>query len=126
MLAAGEPPPPPPQAAAGDPAAEAEASDGLVEEPDGSDDAAGAPPPTSATSADLSVLDPLRDPAALQECLADLEVGRPALTVDYALFEGRPAVVVVYPGREAGGLDVVVVGPGCADELRLFLRVPPA
>ena len=76
-------------------------------------------------AADLGALDPLRDPEALRACLDELDPERDALAVDYAVYEGEPAVVVVFGGREPGGLDVVVVGPACGDELRLFLRVPP-
>jgi anti-sigma factor RsiW len=55
----------------------------------------------------------LSDPANLQVCLGQLSVahhGTPTL-VDFARYQGRPALVVVLSGTGAG--EVVVVGPDC-------------
>ncbi|MDP9181257.1 MAG: hypothetical protein M3P04_00595 [Actinomycetota bacterium] len=83
------------------------------------------PPGTAAGSApqqDLakSVGDPLaalRTTAGLARCLASLsdpsESGLP-LALDYATFDGKPALVVVLPSEKADKVDVIVVPPGCA------------
>jgi hypothetical protein len=55
----------------------------------------------------------LLDPTALAECLDVIRVINPgvALTVDYARFNGEPALVVFV--REASRSVAVVVGPDC-------------
>ncbi|HUR52175.1 MAG TPA: hypothetical protein VMZ11_08630 [Mycobacteriales bacterium] len=59
----------------------------------------------------------LRDVKGLAACLASLtdpsDKGLP-LALDYATFEGRPALVVVLPTSKPGTVDVFVVPPGCA------------
>jgi hypothetical protein len=53
-------------------------------------------------------------------------MGEP-LAVDYARFAGAPALVVVLPAREAGAVDVAVVGPDCGvsgPDARLRTTVP--
>ena len=71
----------------------------------------------------------LRDDAALARCLSSLtppeDPGLP-LAVDYATYDGAPALVVVLPSRRPGMVDVYVVGPACAAadaDLRYFIRV---
>src|SRR5450759_1318500 len=81
---------------------------------------------------------PRRGPApavgasAQRACLAAVS-GEPtaaALALDYARYDGRPALVIVLAGHgSTGRRDIYVVGPGCgpADvDLRSFLRVAPA
>lgn len=75
-----------------------------------------APPPAAAKAADP--LARLRTDAGLAGCLLALlppqDPSVRPLAVDYALFRGAPAVVVVLPGSVAGKLDVFVVGPQCS------------
>ena len=59
----------------------------------------------------------LRTTAGLAACLSALTPpGQVALpeAIDYATFEGSPALVVVLPGVKTERVDVFVVGPGCA------------
>lgn len=101
--------------------------------------AAAAPQPqsgsdqTSALSGRLTAADPLarlRDDRALAGCLASLtppeQPGVP-LAVDYAVYEGGPALIVVLPATKPAAVDVYVVGPGCTQanaDLRYFVRLP--
>lgn len=59
----------------------------------------------------------LRQTAGLAACLSALsdpsEPGVP-LALDYASFEGQPALVVVLPAAKADKVDVFVVGAGCS------------
>jgi len=61
-------------------------------------------------------LDRLADPPALAQCLAGLPGGSTSpLLVDYALFEGRPAVLVVREQPDdPDQLRVYAVGPTCS------------
>ena len=70
-----------------------------------------------------------RDPAALASCLSglsdDTEPGVP-LALDYAQYQGTPALVVVLPTSKAGKVDVFVVGARCAQadaDLLFFTRL---
>jgi hypothetical protein len=88
----------------------------------------GEPPPAALDVA----LHRLWAPAAQRACLAAVS-GEPtaaALALDYARYDGQPALVIVLAGRgSTGRRDIYVVGPGCgpADvDLRSFLRVAPA
>ena len=72
----------------------------------------------------------LRTTAGLARCLASLtdatDPGLP-LALDYASFNGRPALVVVLPSEKADKVDVLVVPPGCAQadgQLLYFTRLP--
>lgn len=75
-------------------------------------------------------LAPLRTTAGLARCLASLtDPGDPGLplALDYASFNGSPALVVVLPSAKAGKVDVLVVPPGCAQadgQLLYFTRLP--
>lgn len=67
----------------------------------------------------------LRDQTALASCLAGLSDPTSTdlpLALDYAQFEGRPALVVVLPTDKAGKVDVFVVGAQCdqTDQKLLF------
>ena len=67
----------------------------------------------------------LRDPDRLAACLAGLsDPGRQdlPLALDYARFQGKPALVVVLPAVKADKVDVFVVGAGCdaKDQQLLF------
>ncbi len=58
----------------------------------------------------------LRQPAALQACVTEL-AGQPGvrpLAVDYARFQGAPAVIIVLPDRDPAKVQAWVVGPNCA------------
>lgn len=91
----------------------------------------GGPPPDGPVSSGVAA-DPLarlREPAALEDCLSAL---RPAgeddvepLALDYARFQGAPALAVVLPGDAPDKLTLFVVGAGCSSEdeqLLLFAR----
>ncbi len=83
------------------------------------------PAPNSATVQGVDPLTALRAPATLAACLAGLtdaaDPGLP-LALDYAQFEGQPALVVVLPTTKPGKVDVFVVGAACtqADAHLLF------
>jgi hypothetical protein len=55
----------------------------------------------------------LSAPAAFSDCLAALGADARPLAVDYARYDGQPAVVVVLPALANGQVDVAVVGPDC-------------
>jgi hypothetical protein len=92
----------------------------------------------STKSAEMGALTPsstdplaaLRTSTGLARCLASLtdpaDSGLP-LALDYASFNGKPALVVVLPSDKAGKVDVLVVPPGCAQadgQLLYFTRLP--
>lgn len=55
-------------------------------------------------------------PAALQACVQGIE-GGPAvqpLAIDFATYQGAPAVLIVLPGLEQGKVDAWFVGANCA------------
>ena len=95
--------------------------------------AAEAAPRATADITTRAAADPLarlRDNRALAGCLASLSTpedpGIP-LAVDFASYEGTPALVVVLPSPKPAAVDVYVVGPNCrqADaDLRYFVRLP--
>lgn len=85
----------------------------------------GAPDTAKAQATGDDGLAALHDPATLAACLASLSDPTDdsvPLALDYARFEGRPALVVVLPTAKAGKVDVFVVGPECgpSDEKVLF------
>jgi len=72
----------------------------------------------------------LRDPAALDDCLAALlpaeQPNLQPVALDYASYDGAPALAVLLPDADPAKLSVFVVGPGCSqagDELLFFTRV---
>jgi hypothetical protein len=76
------------------------------------------------------LLAPLRTTQGLATCLASLtdpnDTGLP-LALDYASFEGKPALVVVLPTSRPDKVDVFVVPPGCASadgNVLYFRRLP--
>lgn len=91
--------------------------------------AAAAPAPEAAMVADP--LAPLRTPEGLADCLVSLQESPDAapvepLAVDYAMYDGAPALAVVLLDPDPSKLSVFVVGPNCnpADaDLRHFVRV---
>ena len=90
----------------------------------------GATIPLAGKAAAADPLDRLRDDRALASCLAALtppeDPGVP-LAVDYATYEGQPALVVVLPSTKPATVDVYVVGPACSQadaDLRYFVRLP--
>lgn len=92
-----------------------------------------APAEDSAAIAAAPVEDPLarlRTPEGLQECLAGVlppeEPDVQPLALDYALYQGQPALAVVLPDPDPATLSVYVVGPQCAQadaQVLTFLRV---
>lgn len=85
----------------------------------------GAPSVTDGRAESTDALAALREPASLASCLASLsDVDDPGipLALDYASFEGQPALVVVLPTTRTDKVDVFVVGAGCsqADAKVLF------
>lgn len=85
-----------------------------------------APPRAQAADA----LAALRTTAGLAACLASLsdaqDSGLP-LALDYASFEGQPALVVVLPAAKPDKVDVFVVGAGCSQadaKVLFFARLP--
>lgn len=98
----------------------------------------GAPPASGlsrATALSLSSLpaDPLarlREPAGLESCLAALlspdEPGTRPLALDYARYQGAPALAVLLPDPDPGKVSVFVVGPDCvfdSDDVLFFSRL---
>ena len=87
---------------------------------------------TTALSAPANAaLDRLRDPVALEDCLAPLlDPARPddrPLAIDYARYAGAPALAVVLPDVDPAKVAVYVVGPDCSradDDLQFFTRLP--
>jgi hypothetical protein len=79
-------------------------------------DAAPVPPSAADTSGAPAELRRLSDPADLSACLTAVTGGYPApasvLLVDYARFEGQPALVVTFTDG-AGHEWAVVAGPAC-------------
>lgn len=60
----------------------------------------------------------LRSPAQLAACIAEL-TGRPGvapLAVEYATYEGEPAVIIVLPDADPAVVQAWVVGPGCSTD----------
>lgn len=92
-----------------------------------------APDPAAAQPPAASTVDPLarlRDPVALADCLAAvLDPADPAeqpLALDYAAYQGRPALAVFLPDPDPGRLSVFVVGPACSradGDVRFFTRL---
>lgn len=82
----------------------------------------------------LSAADPLerlRTPDGLADCLAGLqatpdEAPVEPLALDFATYDGEPALAVVLVDPDPAKLSIFVVGPGCAAadaDLRHFVRV---
>ncbi|MCW2599312.1 MAG: hypothetical protein JWM02_1141 [Frankiales bacterium] len=87
------------------------------------------PSKSSRTKALADALAPLHATAGLASCLSALtdpsDPGVP-LALDYASFEGQPAMVAVLPSATAGKVDVFVVGAGCTKsdaKLLFFTRL---
>jgi hypothetical protein len=88
---------------------------------------------TTTDSTKAAAPDPLADlrtTAGLARCLASLtdpsDSGLP-LALDYATFQGTPALVVVLPSSKADKVDVLVVPAGCAradGQVLYFTRLP--
>jgi hypothetical protein len=95
--------------------------------------AAESAPKAPAPTRPLASVDPLaalRTSDALASCLASLsdpsDPGVP-LALDYATFDGQPALVVVLPATKPDKVDVFVVGAGCSAKdaaLLFFTRLP--
>lgn len=90
----------------------------------------GASPAAGLTTSAQDPLAELRTTAGLARCLASLtdpaDEGLP-LALDYASFEGKPALVVVLPSSKADKVDVMVVPAGCAQadgQVLYFTRLP--
>ena len=72
----------------------------------------------------------LRTSDGLAGCLTALsDAGQPAvpLALDYARYQGKPALVVVLPSSKEDKADVFVVGSGCSTadaKLLFFARLP--
>jgi hypothetical protein len=79
-----------------------------------SNDSAGQAAPGSAAAKAAGDLSRLSNPEALRGCLAAIQVAHPGTpaVVDFAAFEGSPAIVVVIR-QQAARAVVVVVGPAC-------------
>ena len=76
-------------------------------------------------------LEALRTPEGLQACLSAVlppdEPGLLPLAVDYASYDGEPALAVVLPDPDPSQVAVYVVGAGCSaedDQTLFFLRAP--
>ncbi len=54
-------------------------------------------------------------PGALEACVRGIEGGPAAqpLAIDFATFQGAPAVLVILPGLDQGKVDAWFVGPSC-------------
>ncbi len=92
----------------------------------------GAPKATQQRSAATpqDALATLRSTTGLSACLSGLtDPGDPGipLALDYASFDGKPAMVVILPSAKADKVDVFVVGAGCGvkdSHLLYFTRLP--
>lgn len=84
-----------------------------------------APQASSATPSPEPALTRLfTSPAALQACVRGIE-GGPAVTplaIDFATYQGAPAVLIVLPGLEAGNVDAWFVGANCTSSDPNLLR----
>lgn len=87
-------------------------------------------PPNPAGAVQADPLARLRDPAALADCLsALLDPSKPdelPLALDYAAYQGNPALAVVLPDADPAKVSVFVVGPDCSradDDLQFFTRL---
>lgn len=76
-------------------------------------------------------LEVLRTPEGLAGCLSAVlppdEPGLVPLAVDYASYDGQPALAVVLPDPDPAQVSVFVVGAGCSaedDRTLFFLRAP--
>jgi hypothetical protein len=81
--------------------------------------APGSPSPTQSSPDGFVALSATGSAAKLQACTDSLAGGPiQPLAVDFARYDGNPAVIVVLPGAKSGQLWVYVVGPDCspADE----------
>lgn len=58
----------------------------------------------------------LRSPAQLASCVAELtgRAGVRPLAIDYATYDGEPAVIIVLPDADPAVVQAWVVGPGCS------------
>jgi hypothetical protein len=91
-------------------------------------------PDAQAAQAPGAVADPLarlRTPTGLASCLAALlppdQPDVQPLALDYAQYEGQPALAVLLPDPDPAQLSVFVVAPGCSQEddgTLYFVRVP--
>jgi hypothetical protein len=82
-------------------------------------------PPSAAGSSPETGSALLSSPAALDACVAGLGYTTPALGVDLATFQGKPAAVVVVPTEDdPTHVDVYAVAPSCPpNEFLAFSRV---
>ena len=80
------------------------------------------PAPQASTGASTAAAGPpaalnrlFTTPGALEACVRAIEGGPAAqpLAIDFATFQGAPAVLVVLPGLEPGKVDAWFVGPNC-------------
>jgi len=88
------------------------------------------PASASQSEGDAEALAPLREPAALADCLtAVLPPEQPDLrpvALDFASYDGAAALAVLLPDADPAKLSVFVVGPGCSPAdagLLFFTRV---
>ncbi|MEX2289983.1 MAG: hypothetical protein WD794_06610 [Mycobacteriales bacterium] len=93
--------------------------------------AAPAPAASAVAKADATPLARLRTAEGLADCLAALlppeQPEVQPLALDYAQYQGRPALAVVLPDPDPDQLSVFVVGEGCSradDSTLYFVRVP--
>jgi hypothetical protein len=80
-----------------------------------------APKPQSARQPeDKSAVPPklrrLAEPDDLASCLTALGIIVPTRALDYASYDGTPALVVVTPASQPGSVDVAIVGPDCGKD----------
>jgi hypothetical protein len=63
-------------------------------------------------------------PTALEACVRGIEGGPAAqpLAIDFATYQGAPAVLVVLPGLEQGKVDAWFVGANCTSADPNLLR----
>jgi hypothetical protein len=113
------------------------AGDGAEGGAGGSEMAPGAPAPLNLTVPGR-LADVQADPARLAACIAELATGQPPearvpVVVDFARYEGKPAIVVALPTIRRGAvttetLDVFIAGPGCGTvaggDVLDFVRIP--
>lgn len=87
-------------------------AESLAQTPTGSAPVTPATPRAAARDSELTALKSVADPARLKACVETLSPGAQPVAVDFARFEGRPAILIAFPG-EGSQLEVYVVGPNC-------------
>ena len=113
------------------PAGDAKSAESATAQSQDADQSETAPAPAAALPEGDEELARLRTPEGLEACLSSLlaaeEPGVRPLAVDYATYDGQPALAVVLPDPDPAQASIFVVGADCsaADADVLFFRRTP-